>query len=497
MNMKQTSRILSLLLAALLTASALVSCADAPDPDDESNSITDTAITETEDETDPIQDALDAIKDEANWGDKDFGILYANDIGGYTEEVEASATADENTKSGVINEAVYSRNMQFEDICHLNFVLIPTGALNVNTQLAAEAQTSSGDFMLVTNSMQHTAKNATSGYLYNYLDLNVDYGQAWWDQGTLDFALNGNVFFMNGPFNIVNDDVTFVLMFNKELRKDHNVENPYDTVRAGKWTMEYFNSVISQLASDDGDGKWNENDTYGFVCTSSIDETLFYGADLQYIKNDRTMDRPELMLTDAKLEIASDVYDLAATIMYANHSTYIAPGENMKNSMHIFTDGRALFYSEAASYLRGLAHDMDADYGILPVPKYSEEQENYTTWSHPIGSTLSIPTSIARPDLAQFARVLEVYVLLSAQYVRPAYYDSVLTSRNVRDSDSAEMLDLIFNNRIYDMAMCFDSLGFRGLFAPNLTKNTFVSQYSRKRASFDKNIDSLLSKLGN
>ena len=215
--MKHTARILSLLLAGLLTVSALSACGigeETPAGTDTGSS-TATGAVETAPETDPVQNAIDAIRKEVDWGGKDFGILYVNDIGGYTEEVEAVEKAGDNTSSGVINDAVFKRNTLFEEDCNLNFVLIPTSNGGIATALNAEVQSGSGDFQLVTQTTSATAAAATSGILYDYLSLDIDYEQPWWDAGTLEFSLAGKVFFMNGPFNIVDDDVTFIMMFNK------------------------------------------------------------------------------------------------------------------------------------------------------------------------------------------------------------------------------------------------------------------------------------------
>ena len=494
--MSKTIRLLSLLLALLMVVSAFAACGqNTEDPGKESGSTTGAVAEEV---TDPVEDALNALRGEVDWGGNDFGIIYVNDIGGYTEEVEAEPENGDETGSGVINDAVFERNTLFEEYCNLNFVLVPTPNPSIGSAIMAEVQTGTGDFHLITTTADTAARNATSGYLYNYLDLDIDLEQDWWDAGTLDFALDGRVFFMDGSFNIVDDDVTFVFMFNKELRTEYQIANPYETVKAGDWTLEYFNSVVSQLATENGDGKWDENDTYGFSTPGSIGNTFFYGAGLKYVENSRDMDVPELVL-DKKMEQALNVLDMARSIIQENNSTYVAPHGQEGLSRDVFIQGRSLFYCEAASYLRSLNANMEREYGVVPVPKYDKAQANYTTWRHGIGSTLSIPTSVAKGDMEQFALVLETYAVLAQKYVRPAYYDPMLTTRNVQDVESSEMLDLIFLNRTYDMAMYFTQLGFNGLFeqAALSSGNTFASSYQSNSKRFDKQIQTILRKLQN
>ena len=499
MKSKRSTKLLSALLASLMLLSsiAMSACSNSTDsPETEDESKTDTSQLEVE--IDPIQEALDNIRSTVDWEGKEWGILYANDIPGYTEEVEAQAAADSNSSSGVINDAVFERNTLFEEYGNLSFVLIPESHMVITTKLQIEALSNTGDFQFVSQPTSATAGAAASGYLFNYLELDIDYDQVWWNQETLDFALEGCVFFMDGPFNIVDDDVTFVMMFNKALQQQYLIENPYDTVKSGKWTLDYFNEVVQDLSTEDGDGKWDEKDTYGFVAPPSIGETFFYGANLKYVQNSRDMETPELYLDKARMERAINTIAKARQIVKENNSTYIAPAGEEPLALEIFMDERALFYVEAASYLRALNGGMEGEYGVLPIPKYDENQEKYTTWRHYIGSTLSMPISIDSKDPYEVANVLELYAILSQKYVRPAYYDTMLTTRNVRDEESSEILDIIFENRIYDMAMYFDSLGFANLFSNSVVAvDTFASSYASISRTFDKRIRNIMDKSTN
>ena len=499
--MSKKIRFLSLLLALLMVASVFVACGETEEPGAQTDGDATSGAAVTEQETDPVEDALTALRGEVDWGGKDFGILYVNEFG-YTEEVEAEQSVTNESSSSVINDAVFERNTLFEEYCNLTFVLIPVSNGGVGSRIQGEVQTSTGDFQLITTTTDTAANNATSGYLFNYLDLEgTDFEQEWWDAGTLEFALDGKVFFMDGPFNIVDDDVTFVLMFNKQLREERKIANPYDTVRAGEWTLDYFNSIISNLSNDsNGDGKMDENDTYGFSTPGSIGNTFFYGAGLQYVVNSRDMDAPELVL-DEKMEQALDVLEISRSIVHDNNSTYVAPHGSEALSKEVFVQGRSLFYCEAASYLRALNATMEREYGVIPVPKYNKEQAHYTTWRHSIGSTLSIPTSVAKDDatMEQFALVLETYAVLSQKLVRPAYYEVMLTTRNVQDVESSDMLDLIFQHRTYDMAMYFTTLGFGNLFedAVKSTGDNFSSRYAAASKTFDRKVATILRKLQN
>ncbi len=488
MKTKKT-RLLSLLLAGLLLLPTLASCAE----DTDTNDSTGTAGATTEAVeviTDPVEAAISELRQDVNWDGEDFGLLYVNDIGGYKEEVEAQAQFSGENSNAVINDAVFERNTLFEEYCNLNFVLLPVANANYNSTMTSGIQSGNTDFVLCTQTAGDTATAALSGYLYNYLDLDIDYDREWWDAGTLEFALDGRVFFMNGPFNIVDDDVTYIMVFNKKLQQNHRVADPYQTVRDMDWTMDYMNSVITNLSNDNGDGVWDEKDTYGLTATAALADGFFYGAGLKYVNNTPEMDMPELMINE-KMDRVLDVLDITRAVIHDNHSTYMGIG------LDIFMKDRALYGFEVVSYLRTLSSTMESEYGVLPVPKFDQAQDRYYSRSNPIGSTLSIPTTVAQYDLDQFSKVLEAYCLLSQKLVKPAYYEVTLMTRNVQDLESAEMLDLVFSSRVYDMAAYFVDLGLSDVFytAATGTADTFSSQYKAASKKFDKTVIKLLEKL--
>lgn len=485
-------RMIIVLLVIGMIGACFTSCGNANQGSEESNV---SSEFNTEHETDPVMERLEEVKEKADWKGQDFGILYVNNIAGYTEEFEAVANTNDASGSGVINDAVYERNKLFEEYCHLNMVLIPKSNSAINGQLLNEIKTMTGDFHLVMQTAADTAIAATSGYLFDYLKLNIDYEQPWWDQGMLDFSLKGHIYLMNGPFNIVDDDVTYVMMFNKRLQEEHHIEDLYETVKNNQWTLSYFHSLVSNFSSENGDGVWDEKDTYGFSSPSTVGVSFFYGAGLRMVDNSRKMETPKLMLDD-KMEVALSVLDISRAVIHENNSSFITSAGQESVSAEIFTAGRALFYSEVASYLRSMTANMEDDYGVLPIPKYNEEQENYHSWSNSIGSTLSIPSTIAKNDVDRFANVLEVYALFSQKYVRPAYYDVVLLTRNVDDVESSEILNMIFENRTYDMALYY-SLGLSNIFSNAVMSkgSDFSSQYASVKKNFDRTITNILRRV--
>lgn len=490
----KASKLLCLLLAGLMLVTAFVGCAENIDAPAEQTS--GEAVTEGETK-DPVQGALDDLG-EIDWGGGEFAVLYS---GAFKGEVYAeNGTVDqEGGASQVINDAVWDRNSLFEDRCNLKWSTVE--ATDVNSAVQKEASTGTGDFYFIDNRLGDSATMATNGYLYNLYDLGMDLEGEWWDSGTAEFVLAGGVYFMSGSLNYADDGVTYVLIFNKDMQKTYQntVPNPYQTARDGEWTLEYFYNVIQGISADNGDGTWNELDTYGFINTWEYGNTFFIGSDLRYINNTNEDGEITLFLNDkAQMEKALNVLELSQAIYHNNNASYMSPPGQEGLGQTAFKENRGLFYGEVVNHLTPLTQEMETEFGILPVPKYDKNQEFYRTWTHASGSTFSVTSAVKDDQRDVMGQLLEAYAILSHQHLKPAYYDIMLTSRNVHDAESAEMMDLMFANRVYEMSFYFTAnFGFFELFksATNDNSDKFSSQYSSQAKGFKNKVARILKKL--
>ncbi len=500
-------RISAFLMAALMLVGSMAACADTNGPEEtkaESSATTNPGDSSTPGESETLsaeqelQSALDALG-EIDYGNRELGVIYAfeNEIVGKNETVDA-----EGGTAQVINDAIYARNTLLEDRCNLKFT--PVEVDDVPAKVRVEATAPTGDFVFINSRLDSATSSTTNGFLSNLVDMDINLEGPWWDSGTAGFVLNEGVYFMSGSLNFQDDNVTYVLIFNKEMRETYanTVPNPYDTVRNWEWTLDHFNTIIQGVSAENGSGVWDEQDTYGFLTTWEYGNTMFLGCDLRYILNDDSVDEPTLFLSDqSKMEKALDVLDLAQAIYHENHATFMSPPGQEGLGVTAFKENRGMFFGEVVAHIATLNAEMKGDYGIVPVPKYDVEQEYYRTWTHESGSAFSITSSAPAADKEVLGQIMTAFAILSHQYVKPAYYDTVLTSRNMRDADSAEMMDLIFANRVYDMAFYFrgpGQFGFYDLFktAVNDDSDSFTSSYEGQTGrKFSKTMENLLKKL--
>ena len=93
---------------------------------------------------------------------------------------------------------------------------------------------------------------------------------------------------------------------------------------------------------------------------------------------------------------------------------------------------------------------------MLPLPKYDESQDGYACTIDPYWFTcMALPAMAADTDLDKVTFLMEAMAYYNRSEVTPLYYDTTLKSKRLMDESSEEMLDIIFSNRIMDLANIF------------------------------------------
>ncbi len=123
-----------------------------------------------------------------------------------------------------------------------------------------------------------------------------------------------------------------------------------------------------------------------------------------------------------------------------------------------FLDGRSLLYVDKITTCIGAQfREMEDDYGILPLPKYDEAQENYYSHASAHSDCLAVP--VLNEDFERASIILEALAAEGYKTIRPAVYDVAIKQKGARDEDSAAMIDLIYAGRTGDFADLYDEWG--------------------------------------
>lgn len=277
-----------------------------------------------------------------------------------------------------------------------------------------------------------------------------------------DLSVDGYNYFLCGDLNLSMLNDVGVVYFNKRLADEYSIDDIYQTVRDGNWTLDAFSSYCKGITNDiNGDGELNGDDMFGLTCNAFVWEPLFYGADSLIIEKDDT-DIPYLSWNSEKNiaifeKLVALLNDKDSTILVNQFPELQDAGGWGNASIKMFSEDRALFWIEVIYGVPQL-RDMNADFGLLPMPKFDENQAEYTSYAHPgNGSACCVP--IINDDLDLAGRILEDMAYQSYLTVRPAYYDITLVGKYSRDNESAEMLDIIYDNIKMDIAMAMISSG--------------------------------------
>ena len=356
---------------------------------------------------------------------------------------------DEEAAGDPIKEALWQRTELIKEHlnCNLTADMREGGeAEGISMMLYDQVIAGTDDWQQV---LSHVITGVSSlvnnGQAYDFAALpNVDLTAEWWDLDDMeDLRLNSMYTYGRSDFMI---SAPHVVVFNKTMADDLNLDNIYDLVNAGEWTVDVMSGMAKAAVLDENnDGKYMPfTDTYGLALSEISKFNSFLIACDQPISQKNDEGRLELVLnTEKTVKIVEKFYDLWTT----NGAVYVA-AQNLGygiNHEQLFGEGRALFVIHDLSILESF-RDYEVDYGIAPYPKYDEAQSEYKSMDW--GPMWSIPATIRNPELV--GAVVELYSYYSNDTIVPAYYDKVLEGKLAQDMESRKMLELIFDSVSFD-----------------------------------------------
>ena len=430
--------ILFLLTAALLLSA---SCGEAsvdgktttPDSSGDDIKESDSAANETE-----LSDDLGKY----DFGGRTFSIYTRTTPLFYPYLDRQEATGD------TIDDAVYNRNRKLEERFNFSFDE-QYYDYTVEGNDAPRKLLLAGDdtYQLYVGRCVHMFNYASEGYFYKIDDLTaINTEKPYWNSQLYDNLSIGNAhYFAVGDFNISAFDFTHVLLFNKKMIDDLNLGDIYSTVLDGKWTFDRFGEMSRAAVSDvNGDSVMDENDQYGYTSLGKQVLPGFWiaGGALSMKKDDG-----QLVYTAPTDQKFIDVCQKVFEITWNDNIWHRVPiTVDREEEMQMFCDGKALF-TDSSCFQISLTRDAATDFGIIPYPKYDETQDKY--YSRIEGCELfGVPLTNTDPEMTSV--ILEAMACESRKIVIPAYYEVALKVKFTRDEESSKMLDIAFENRVFD-----------------------------------------------
>ncbi len=488
-------KLLCLLLAGLMLTST-VACASTDDPGEETQKTVGTAEESSENE-DPNY-SWD-LPSNLNFEKADVSIIYPKDTN-FTSEIYV-----EKLTNNLIADSVYERNLSVEE--QLNVNLQCNESDNVVDDLTRDIQSGLGDYDLVNNYTYTTVSATVEG---KFLDLNrldnINLDKHYWTQGYNDmvtFTDNELQFLATGSLSISLFRKTYLTLYNKTLFKDNHLDDLYDTVMNGEWTLDKQLSISKNHYVDkDGNGSVSDGDFFGFVTGTQIAVDPYMVSTQTHLVVKDSDTKEMIFNSDAKAKL-SDVCD-KIQLLYNDASTYTYSGDDTTTTEIIthFTKSNALMVTTLFIQME-MNYEMLAplSYGLAPMPKFDTNQKDYGSYVQDQVTCFGISSVVGDPDRQEMcAAVLDNMAYHSHKLVRPAYYDTALSERYMQDPQSKEILDLIFDSLYFDFASTCSNMmsvntrdSLRSLLSG--TSNTIGSTVKSWEKTINKGMKSINEKL--
>ena len=493
-------RIIALLLAGLMIAPSAVSCSsgseNAADESEATASNTpggDASAVEATAETEGNLDANGYLKDdlpELDFGGQTVAVLFWSDVENAEFEVE-ELTGE------IVNDAIYQRNIDVEDRLKVTYSWIGTPGNNGSKDkyvAVAQASVQAGDgaydiYAAYSRTIGASVVNNLTRTLQD--SKYIDYEKPWWPDNLLEESMiHDRLYFVSGDISTNVLHMMYCLYYNKQLLEDYNLPVPTDMVFEGTWTVDKLVELTSDAYTDlNGNGRQDVNDRFGFTLVDFHNDAFYTGSGLKLVEKD----------PDAILKISDDFYSEKAVDLLGKIGPWEQTDTVYQQSDYEtpFTEGRALFNVNRAHYASKALRDSELTYGILPVPKYDETQQNYrTVMGNPI-TLYAVSRDSANPEADE--AVLECMASEAYRLTTPAIFENNMKKKYSIDDVNAQMYDIVRETVSFELGRFFNQYlsDITDIYFHAVTSNNqdWASTSAKNRKVLDKQISKLVEKI--
>jgi hypothetical protein len=441
-----------LLLALTMMLSVFVACGK----DDDKKPITDTdADTDTEapdeegttEETEPEYPL--GVQPENN-NNKEVVILMPADN---SIEIAKEASSER------VKQAMYERNCDAEEYLGVLITINNehNGSWNVRAAYNDVIRNDVKDLHTIDIITMQTACSfvtlAQEGLLKNLTDVqSFDFDAPWWVPDMVgQYGMNGNLYGMYGDMTLSLYSAMSTIYFNAKLVGDYNLESPYDMVRNNTWTLE--NMIKNgKVVEESVDGDYNPLvNKMGFLGLHTAQRTWLAALDIDLVN--RNEDTGELVVPKGPSDKLITVFDMFYDL-FDNENEFCVKGNSTENHQ-AFMNGTVLYM---LTFLNGVREfrGMEDDYGLVPMPKYNDQQEKYLT-SSGTSAMWALPSTTSDDENELSAKLTEVLAYLGKRDVVPEYYEISLGYTYARDENVMQMLEIMREGATLRVEHVYDS----------------------------------------
>lgn len=386
-----------------------------------------------------------------------------------------------------ISAAALKRNQLVSEYHNVRLEFIDGGGINeFNPKMLGVVQ--AGDPTYDIFCPPYWWNTGNEGVAANLSEISVfDFSQPWWYRYINDELVypSGNMYYCTGAIDNIDLSSVGVTFVNKTIFADAcgDLNVLFEKAKAGEWTKDLALEYAQKFGSDiDANGVMDENDAYGIIVGNGTNMLPSWGVKLSYTKNnDGTY---EFNFFNNRF-----VEKYMALNAFYNDSHVGYTSDWLDWPYKAFSNNRVLFAMaplNCFTILRG----GNADYGILPLPKYDEKQKNYITYGYGI---LFNGISATASDFERAAVILEAINYQSYKLVLPEYKETTLKYKAIDadDDGTRAMLDIIYASVATDFASVHNERLKVGALC--LGHNpSIASLYNSGKDVFNQNLNDLL-----
>jgi len=263
------------------------------------------------------------------------------------------------------------------------------------------------------------------------------------------------LFYLACDINIMTLQSSACIYFNEDMMANLGLDLPYNLVKEGKWTFDAMQQYMREGAQLNGAEtfKWKNSSTaiYGFTAAWNAANALFDGSGERSVRKDED-GMPYLALHRERVfNVLQKIKDMLlvddGSYLYAD--TFGGP----RWCETLFRDSRAMMLTatlQASDNFR----DMDATFGILPIPKFDEYQENHYSNFDVTTPLLVVPVTNTREEFT--GAVLDAMAYVSNREVTPIFFDVTMSQKRLRNDESIEMLQIIRDSTCFDVGAIYN-----------------------------------------
>lgn len=381
-----------------------------------------------------------------NYEGYEFTVMRADIEGAHGLQGYPNDIWVEELSGDVLGNAVYNRNLQLTEMLNvtIKLKLFEQGTKFTNE---LEKNTTSGitPYDLTVLNIRGFPTLIEKGLVKDMNELELDTSYSWWDKDA-ENALNiaGKQYAMISDITYVDRLNTVGVFVNSTMAADIGLPDLYAMVDNGEWTWAKMKE-FAVMAAESGE------EIYGISAQNDFSYYMMHAANIQTLRKDNSGNLVYKLPYQRPLTILQDIY----TVMNENYffNRQLDGDLSIDDTVKMFGT-KNLFLVRPLTTFYFMKNYYD-DYGILPTPKMDDVYEGYySSIAHHAATLMAVPINNA--ENARTADVLQAWGMISEKVVNPEFYDKILSTRMVTDVNGSRMLDIIFQNRVYDAGLMFN-----------------------------------------